>query len=139
MAAVEQFELSVEVPAARTPRQLALARLRRDYVALASLAFIGLLVAFAAAAPAFVAWTGHALNTSNSTGVDDYTLLPVGPLAGCPAGLASVGERACFVLGAWSVIVEVESAANCASRSGPGGIALISLTLASNASSHHVP
>ncbi|MFM8611597.1 MAG: ABC transporter permease [Actinomycetota bacterium] len=100
MAAVEQFELTVEVPAARTPRQLALARLRRDYVALASLAFIGLLVAFAAAAPAFVAWTGHALNTSNPTGVDDYTLLPVGPLAGCPAGLASVGERACFVLGA---------------------------------------
>ncbi len=104
MAAVEQFEAIADPAAARTPRQLALARLRRDRVALASVGFIALLVLFAAAAPAFEAWTGHPVNTSNSTGIDDYTLLPVGPLHGCPAGLASVGERPCFVLGASNVL-----------------------------------
>lgn len=84
----------------RTPRQLAMARLRRDYVALASAGFIVLLVIFALLGPAFAAWTGHPVNTSNSAGVDDYTLLPVGPMHGCTDGLASVGDRACFVLGA---------------------------------------
>jgi len=86
--------------AARTPMQLAAARLRRDYVALASGIFIILLVIFALIGPALEAWTGHPVNTSNSTGVDDYTLLPVSPMSGCPDGLASVGDRACFVLGA---------------------------------------
>ena len=86
--------------AARTPRQLATARLRKDYVALASAIFIVLLVIFALLGPVFEAWTGHPVNTSNSTGVDDYTLVPVGPMSGCENGLASVGERACFVLGA---------------------------------------
>ena len=102
MSTVEQFEdMKTEaMVVARTPRQLAFARLRRDYVALASLAFIVLLVLFALAGPLFESWTGHPVNKSNSTGVDDYTLLPVGPLHGCANGLASVGERACFVLGA---------------------------------------
>ena len=102
MSTVEQFEdMKTEgMVVARTPRQLAFARLRRDYVALASLVFIILLVLFALAGPLFESWTGHPVNTSNSTGVDDYTLLPVGPMHGCANGLASVGERACFVLGA---------------------------------------
>ena len=85
---------------ARTPRQLATARLRKDHVAVASGVFIVLLVIFALLGPVFEAWTGHPVNTSNSTGVDDYTLVPVGPMSGCENGLASVGERACFVLGA---------------------------------------
>jgi ABC-type dipeptide/oligopeptide/nickel transport system permease subunit len=102
LSTVEQFEdMKTEaMVVARTPRQLAFARLRRDYVALASLAFIVLLVLFALAGPLFESWTGHPVNKSNSTGVDDYTLLPVGPLHGCVDGLASVGERSCFVLGA---------------------------------------
>ena len=85
---------------ARTPLQLAAARLRHDYVALCSLLFIALLVVFALAGSLFESWTNHPLNKSNSSGVDDYTLLPVGPLGGCPNGLASVGEPNCFVLGA---------------------------------------
>lgn len=84
----------------RTPRQLATARLRRDYVALASGIFIILLVLFALLGPVFEAWTGHPVNTSNSSGVDDYSLLPVGPLHGCTDGIASVGDHSCFVLGA---------------------------------------
>lgn len=103
MAAVEQLDRMEQEVLVRTPRQLALARLRRDHVALASAGFIVLLIAFAAAAPAFEAWTGHKVNASNPTGTDDLTLLPVTPMTGCPDGLASVGERACFVLGAANV------------------------------------
>ncbi|MGI9186781.1 MAG: hypothetical protein ACR2J9_04560 [Gaiellales bacterium] len=61
MSTVEQFEdMKTEgMVVARTPRQLALARLRRDYVALASLVFIILLVLFALAGPLFESWTVH--------------------------------------------------------------------------------
>ena len=98
-AFVEPYE-ELPVAVARSPWRLAGLRLRRDWVALASIAFIVLLVVFALVAPVFQSWTGHPVNKSNSTGVDDYTLLPVGPMHGCPNGLSSVGERACFVLGA---------------------------------------
>ncbi|MEI6625748.1 MAG: ABC transporter permease [Thermoleophilia bacterium] len=102
MATVEEFQdMHVDgMVVARTPLQLAAARLRHDYVALCSLLFIILLVVFALAGPLFESWTNHPLNKSNSSGVDDYTLLPVGPLGGCLNGLASVGEKQCFVLGA---------------------------------------
>lgn len=100
MASVSEPYEEMQVAVARSPWSLAGARLRRDWVALASIAFIVLLIAFALIAPVFESWTGHPVNKSNSTGVDDYSLLPVGPMHGCPEGLASVGERQCFVLGA---------------------------------------
>ncbi len=102
MATVEKFQ-DVHADAmvvARTPLQFALARLRHDYVAIGSIVFIALLVAFALSGPAFESWTAHPVNKSNSSGVDDYTLLPVGPMSGCANGLSSVGEKKCFVLGA---------------------------------------
>ena len=89
---------------ARTPAQLVAARLRRDYVALASGAFIALLLLFALLAPVFAAWTGHPVNTSNPAGTDGATLLPVGPMHGCAEGLASVGDSGCFVLGASNLL-----------------------------------
>ena len=100
MASVSEPYEQLQVAVARSPWNLAAARLRRDWVALGSIGFIVLLVLFALAAPVFQTWTGHPVNKSNSTGVDDYSLLPVGPMHGCVDGLASVGERACFVLGA---------------------------------------
>jgi peptide/nickel transport system permease protein len=86
----------------RGPWSLMWRRLRRDKVAMLSIVFIFLLVAFAAAAPAFESWTGHEKNTSNSAGTDPLTLLPVGPMSGC-SGLDDVGDEDCFVLGASNV------------------------------------
>lgn len=87
---------------ARGPWALMWRRLRRDKASLVSMAFIVLLVAFALAAPAFESWTDHSKNTSNSSGTEDRTLLPVRPMAGC-GGLGDVGQRECFVLGASNV------------------------------------
>ncbi len=86
---------------ARSPWQLARKRLLRDKVAMASAAFILLLCAFAAAAPAFESLTNHPVNVSQTSGTDDTTLLPVGPFHGCDAGgNLRIGKPDCFVLGA---------------------------------------
>ncbi len=86
----------------RGPWALFWRRFGRDKAAIASLAFVCLLIGFAFAAPLFESWTGHEVNRSNPTGSDDLTLLPVGPLHNCD-GLARVGERDCFVFGASNV------------------------------------
>ena len=70
--------------------------------AIVSVVFICLLVVFALAAPAFESWTGHPKNTSNSSGSDDLTLLPVGPMTGCH-GIGDVGNDDCFVLGSANI------------------------------------
>jgi peptide/nickel transport system permease protein len=77
-------------------------RLRRDKASLVSVVFIVLLAIFALSGPIFESWTEHPKNTSNSTGTDDRTLLPVGPMSGC-GSLGDVGNRDCFVLGASNV------------------------------------
>lgn len=87
---------------ARGPWALFWRRLRRDTVAMVSLGFVVLLIAFAAMAPVFESWTGHEVNRSNPTGSDSFTLLPVTPLTNCD-GLSRVGERDCFVFGAANV------------------------------------
>ena len=84
------------------PWALVRRRLRRDRVALVSIAIIVLLVLFALAAPLFESWTGHDVNRSNPQGSDEVTLLPVAPMTGCD-GLGDVGEPGCFVLGASNV------------------------------------
>jgi peptide/nickel transport system permease protein len=86
----------------RGPWALFWRRLRRDKVAIVSMGFVVLLVSFAALAPAFESWTGHEVNTQNSTGSDSLTLLPVTPLTNCD-GLSRVGEKDCFVFGASNV------------------------------------
>jgi ABC-type dipeptide/oligopeptide/nickel transport system permease subunit len=100
------FEPELEETVARTaglgPWALVWRRLRRDAVALISIGFIVLLIAFALAAPLFESWTNHPVNVSNPFGSDDITLLPVGPMSGCN-GLGDVGKRECFVLGASNV------------------------------------
>jgi ABC-type dipeptide/oligopeptide/nickel transport system permease subunit len=89
---------------ARSPWQLAWSRLRRDWVAIASFIFICWLVLFAAAAPLFESWTGHAKNANNPYGSDDTTLLPVTTFFHCyQNGHLRIGANDCFVLGASNV------------------------------------
>jgi ABC-type dipeptide/oligopeptide/nickel transport system permease subunit len=65
--------------AARTPTQLALARLRRDRVAVVSAAVIVFMILFAALAPALAALVGHPANEQyRDTGLTEFGL-PVGP------------------------------------------------------------
>jgi hypothetical protein len=99
MAVVEEHQdLHVDgLVVARTPLRLAAERLRHDYVALGSVLFIALLVLFALAGTVFESWTGHPLNRSNASGVDDYTLLPVGPMVGCPDGWEEGCSEGCPV------------------------------------------
>jgi peptide/nickel transport system permease protein len=74
--------------AARTPMQIARARLRRDRVALAGLGFIILLVLFALSAPLIARWTGHPVDYINvAAGIDDE---------GRPVGMRTNG----YLLGA---------------------------------------
>ena len=63
-AFVEPYE-ELPVAVARSPWRLAGLRLRRDWVALASIAFIVLLVVFALVAPVFQSWTGHQIGRAH--------------------------------------------------------------------------
>jgi peptide/nickel transport system permease protein len=102
VGALDETAVPVEATANRGPWALVWRRLRRDKVAIISASFIVLLFLFAACAPLFESWTGHEKNRSNVEGSDPLTLLPVTPMTGCD-GLGSVGEQACFVLGASNV------------------------------------
>lgn len=65
--------------AARSPGQLAVARLRQDRVAMASLVVIVVMVALALAAPLLATWTGHPVHRQyRDTGLTEFGL-PVGP------------------------------------------------------------
>jgi peptide/nickel transport system permease protein len=74
---------------ARTPREIAWSRFRRDRVAIASLVFIVLLVIFALCAPLFVHMTGHGVTyqgVNYGKGLDANGV-PVGPgVQGYPLG-----------------------------------------------------
>ena len=79
--AAEPVAFRTERVAARTPTQLAFARLRRDRAALVSIGVIVFMIVLAAAAP-LVAWvTGHTVNEQyRATGLTEFGL-PVGPRA----------------------------------------------------------
>jgi len=65
--------------AARTPTQLAVGRLRRDRVAIASLVVIALMVILALVAPLIASWAGHPVHRQyRDTGLTEFGL-PVGP------------------------------------------------------------
>jgi ABC-type dipeptide/oligopeptide/nickel transport system permease subunit len=89
---------------ARSPWELARTRFLHDRVAMSSLAFIILLIAFAVAAPVFENITNHKVNRSNPKGTDDLTLLPVSTFHNCRIdGQFRIGEKDCFILGASNV------------------------------------
>jgi ABC-type dipeptide/oligopeptide/nickel transport system permease subunit len=78
--------------AARTPTQLALARLRRNRGALASIIVIGLMVLLALLAPLIARWTGHPANEQyRDTGLTEFGL-PVGPRAEFWLGTDQLGR-----------------------------------------------
>jgi peptide/nickel transport system permease protein len=90
---------SVGSVAARSPGQIALSRIRKDKVAIASLIFIVLLAFFAIFAPLTQNLTGHQEGKKNfKYGIRNSQ--PVGPLTGCDHGLLSIGDKSCMVFGA---------------------------------------
>jgi peptide/nickel transport system permease protein len=77
---------------ARTPTQLAMARLRSDRVAVASAMVIGLILIFALAAPLIAKWTGHPVHQQyRDTGLTEFGL-PVGPRRGFWLGSDRLGR-----------------------------------------------
>jgi ABC-type dipeptide/oligopeptide/nickel transport system permease subunit len=102
---------------ARTPTQLALARLRGDRVAVASAVVIVAVVLFAAGAPLIAALTGHPVNEQyRDTGLTEFGL-PVGPRAEFWLGTDQLGRdlfvrlaygaRVSIVVGAISTLAAV--------------------------------
>jgi peptide/nickel transport system permease protein len=78
--------------AARTPTELALARLRRDRAAVGSIAVIVFIVVLAVAAPLIARWTGHPVNEQyRDTGLTEFGL-PVGPRAEFWLGTDQLGR-----------------------------------------------
>ncbi len=78
--------------AARSPSQLFWARLRRDRLALASLAFIILLIAVAVAAPLVVGMLGLPGPNVQNLNLTDSFGSPLGPSAGHPFGVDEQGR-----------------------------------------------
>jgi len=78
--------------AARTPTQLAVGRLRRDRVAIASLVVIALMVILALVAPLIASWAGHPVHRQyRDTGLTEFGL-PVGPRAEFWLGTDQLGR-----------------------------------------------
>ncbi|MCW2899794.1 MAG: transporter permease [Streptosporangiaceae bacterium] len=76
----------------RGPMRLAWARLRRDRVAMASIAVLALMALFALAAPLLAGWTGHSYDhTYPVTGLDPIGQ-PVGPGRGFWLGADQLGR-----------------------------------------------
>ncbi len=110
-------EIASERVIARTPTQLAMARLRRDRGAVVSAIVIGLMVLLALAAPLIARWTGHPVNEQyRDTGLTEFGL-PVGPRAEFWLGTDQVGRdllvrlaygaRVSIIVGAVSTVVAV--------------------------------
>jgi peptide/nickel transport system permease protein len=78
--------------AARSPLQLFWRRFRQDRVALASLAFIGLLVAVALAAPLIVALLGLPGPSVQNPNLTDQFGSPLGPSLAHPFGVDQLGQ-----------------------------------------------
>jgi ABC-type dipeptide/oligopeptide/nickel transport system permease subunit len=103
--------------AARTPTQLALARLRRNRGAIAAIIVIGLMVLLALLAPLIARWTGHPVNEQyRDTGLTEFGL-PVGPRAEFWLGTDQLGRdvfvrlaygaRISIIVGAVSTIAAI--------------------------------
>jgi ABC-type dipeptide/oligopeptide/nickel transport system permease subunit len=88
-----RLELSgaIEI-AARTPLQLFWRRLRRDRLALASLAFIGFLIVLALAAPLVIELLGLPGPSVQNPNLTDSFGSPLGPSAAHPFGVDQLGE-----------------------------------------------
>ena len=110
-------EIASERIVARTPAQLALARLRRDRGAVLSAIVIGLMVLLALAAPLIARWTGHPVHEQyRDTGLTEFGL-PVGPRANSGSvPISSVVTCSCvwrtapacsIIVGAVSTIVAI--------------------------------
>ena len=110
-------EVASERVIARTPTQLAMARLRRDRGAVVSAIVIGLMVLLALAAPLIARWTGHPVNEQyRDTGLTEFGL-PVGPRAEFWLGTDQLGRdllvrlaygaRVSIIVGAVSTVVAV--------------------------------
>ena len=110
-------EFASERVIARTPTQLAMARLRRDRGAVVSAIVIGLMVLLALAAPLIARWTGHPVNEQyRDTGLTEFGL-PVGPRAEFWLGTDQLGRdllvrlaygaRVSIIVGAVSTVVAV--------------------------------
>ncbi len=90
-ASLELLEPAGEI-AARSPAQLFLRRLRRDRVAVASLAFIVFLVVVALAAPLIVKILGLPGPSVQNPNLTDSFGSPLGPSSGHPFGVDPLGE-----------------------------------------------
>jgi ABC-type dipeptide/oligopeptide/nickel transport system permease subunit len=110
-------EVASERVVARTPTQLAMARLRRDRGAVVSAIVIGLMVLLALAAPLIARWTGHPFDEQyRDTGLTEFGL-PVGPRAEFWLGTDQLGRdllvrlaygaRVSIIVGAVSTVAAV--------------------------------
>jgi ABC-type dipeptide/oligopeptide/nickel transport system permease subunit len=86
------FPVAGQGIAARSPLQLFWRRFRQDRVALASLAFIGLLVAVALAAPLIVALLGLPGPSVQNPNLTDQFGSPLGPSLAHPFGVDQLGQ-----------------------------------------------
>ncbi len=102
---------------ARTPTQLAMARLRHDRIAVVSAAVIVVMVLFAVGAPLIAAMTGHPVNEQyRDTGLTEFGL-PVGPRSEFLFGTDQLGRdvlvrlaygaRVSIIVGAVSTLAAV--------------------------------